>query len=155
MSGKSAETILQEVVDREAIRDLVKTYCHVVWREDLDAYPTLYAEDGLLRWTNPEHPPVRGRAALREMIGSMVGPYKPRHFVHNHVVQLLGADRATGQCCVEGRLLLDGGEDGFLVAYYDDEYVKLDGNWKFKVREVTLEYFGPRSGYTVPAPVVA
>lgn len=151
MSAKSADQLMQEVLDRESIRDLGIRYCHVLWREELDEYPMLYTEDALLRWTNAGSTPVQGRAALREMIGPMVGNGKPRQFIHNHLVQLTGPDTATGQCCVEVRLIMDDGSEGYIVAYYEDEYVKLDGEWKFKLREVTLEYFGPRSGYTPPA----
>lgn len=152
MTDKNVEALLQEVIDREAIRDLVTRYCHVVWREDFESYPALFTEDGVVRWTNSDQPPVQGRAALREMIEGLVTAHRPRHFIHNHIVQLLGPDRATGQCCLEDSVWLDGGVDGLLVAYYEDEYVKLDGEWKFKVRQVTLEYFGPRADYTVPAP---
>ena len=150
MSNKSSEQLLQEVLDREAIRDLVNNYCHVLWREEIDDYPKLYTEDAILRWTNPDRPPVQGRKALHELIGPMVRDHKPRQFVHNLVVQLLGPDTAKGRCCVEVRIILDG-EEGYLVAYYEDQFVKVDGEWKFKVREVTLEYFGPRGGYTPPA----
>ena len=74
----------------------------------------------------------------------------PRQFVHNIRVQLLGPDKAKGQCCVEVRIILDG-KEGYLVAYYEDEFAKVDGDWKFSLREVTLEYFGPRTAYMPPS----
>jgi uncharacterized protein (TIGR02246 family) len=145
------EELLQELSDREAIRYLVNRYCQVLWREELDEYPKLYAEDAILRWTNPGRTPVQGRTALREMIGTMVHAHrKPRQFLHNHTVQLLGPDTAKGQCCTEVRNILDG-KEGYIVCYYEDDYVKIDGEWKFKVREVTIEYFGPRTGYLPPS----
>jgi hypothetical protein len=143
------QELLQELSDREAIRDLANRYCHVIWREEVDEYPKLFAEDAILRWTNPGRVPVQGRAALREMIGIMVTRDKPRQFMHNHIVQLLGADTAKGQCCVEVRIIMDG-KEGYIVCYYEDDYVKIDGEWKFKQREVTIEYLGPRVGYMPP-----
>ena len=77
MSGKSADELLHEIAEREAIVDLVTRYCHVIWRGELDTYPTLYTEDGILRWTNPDREPVRGHAALREMIEPMVVDHSP------------------------------------------------------------------------------
>lgn len=32
MTAKSTETLLQEVIDREAIRTLPVRYCHCVWQ---------------------------------------------------------------------------------------------------------------------------
>lgn len=151
MIEKSTEQLVRDLSDREAIRDLVTRYCQVIWREELDEYPLLFTEDAVVRWTNPGHrPPVHGRAALRELVGKLVHAHrKPRQFMHNHIAQLLGPDTAKGQCCVEVRFPLDG-EDGYLVCYYDDDYVKINGEWKFQLRECTIEYLGPRAGYMTP-----
>lgn len=145
-----SEELLQQLIDREAIRDLAIRYCHVVWRADLDDYPNLFTEDGVMTWTDPGHRlPVQGHAALRELVDILVPQRRNRPFLHNHLVQLVGPDTAKGQCCVEVRNILDG-EEGYLVVYYEDDYVKVDGEWKFKQREMTIEYNGLRSGYLPP-----
>jgi hypothetical protein len=149
------EEMLQQVSDREAIRDLALRYCHVVWRADLDDYPKLFAEDGVMTWTDPGHRlPVKGHAALRELVDILVPVRRNRPFLHNHIVQLLGPDTAKGQCCVEVRNILDG-KEGYLVVYYEDDYTKIDGEWKFKQREMTIEYNGLRSGYLPPEKTTA
>lgn len=70
--------------------------------------------------------------------------------MHNQTIQLLGPDTAKGQCCTEVRYPLEG-KEGYLVCYYEDEFVKINGEWKFKLRECTIEYMGPRTGYLPPA----
>ena len=151
MVDQRNEELLQQLIDREAIRDLVIRYCHVVWRAELDEYPKLFTEDGIMTWTVPGHRlPVQGPAALRELVEILVPLRKNRPFLHNHLVQLLDTNTAKGQCCVEVRNILDG-KEGYLVVYYEDDYVKIDGEWKFKQREMAIEYNGLRTGY-LPGP---
>ena len=38
MAAKNSGTLLQEVIDREAIHTLPARYCHCVWQKDLDGY---------------------------------------------------------------------------------------------------------------------
>ena len=59
--------------------------------------------------------------------------FKPRHSIHNHVVQLLADGKARGTCSVERRSETRG-MDWVGTGYYDDEYVREAGAWKFKAR---------------------
>ena len=109
MATKSNETLMQEVIDREAIRTLPVRYCHCVWQQDPDGWANLFADDGEISATDASLPRAHGREALRKMIASGLDTSRPRPFIHNHVVELLGPDRAKGTCYVEVRLLRDGG----------------------------------------------
>ena len=128
---------LRELLDREAIRDLPRRYCHYVWQEDVDAYFELFSSDG---WVATEEsqllPRVQSREAFRELIEKTVTAIKPKPFIHNHVIELCGPSSARGTCYVEVRSR--GGDEGsvprLMVGWYEDEYVKMDGNWKFKSR---------------------
>jgi len=60
------------------------------------------------------------------------------------VIELLGPDRAKGTCYVEVRLLRDG-KKWLMTGWYDDDYVKVGGEWKFKSRQITTDSFGPLS----------
>ena len=144
MAAKSTETLVQEVIDREAIRSLPLRYCHCVWQKDLDGYVNLFTEDGAFSTDNPNLPRAQGREGLRKMIGGGLDTTKPRPFIHNHVIELLGPDRAKGTCYVEVRLLRDG-KKWLMTGWYDDDYVKVGGEWKFKSRQITTDSFGPLS----------
>ena len=144
MATTSTETLLQEVIDREAIRTLPVRYCHCVWQRDLDGYVNLFTEDGSMSTNDPTLPRGQGRKELRQMIGEGLDTMKPRPFIHNHVIELLGPDRATGTCYVEVRLLRDGKKWG-LTGWYNDEYAKVGGEWKFKSRQITIDSFAPVS----------
>jgi hypothetical protein len=62
----------------------------------------------------------------------------PRLFVHNQIVNLLGGDRATGQCCVEVRNMSITME-WIGVGYFKDEYAKVGNQWKFAARYHTFD----------------
>lgn len=145
MATQMTEALLQEmqnVIDREAIRALPARYCHCVWQKDLDGYANLFTDDGSFSTDDPSLPHAQGREGLRKMISNGLDTRKPRPFIHNHVVELLGPDRAKGTCYVEVRMLRDG-KKWQLTGFYDDEYAKVGGEWKFKSRKITTDSFGP------------
>jgi ketosteroid isomerase-like protein len=142
MAAKSTKAVLQEVIDREEIRTLPVRYCHTVWQKDLDGYVSLFTEDGSMSTNDPTLPRAQGHEALRKMIGEGLDTMKPRPFIHNHVVELLGPDRATGTCYIEVKLFRDG-KKGAMSGWYNDEYAKVGGEWKFKSRQITIDSSAP------------
>jgi hypothetical protein len=142
MATTNTESLLQAVTDREAIRELPVKYCHCVWQKDLDNWVNLFTADGTISTTDPNIPGAQGSEGLRKMISSGLDTMKPRPFIHNHVINLLGPDRATGTCYVEVRLIRDG-KKWSLSGWYDDEYAKVGGEWKFKSRRINIDSFAP------------
>ncbi|MGA2410548.1 MAG: nuclear transport factor 2 family protein [Candidatus Binataceae bacterium] len=138
-----SEALLQGVLDREAIRDLPLRYCHCVWQKDLDSWVNLFTSDGSISASDPKLAgAAKGHDELRKMIGSGLETMKPRPFIHNHVINLLGPDRAAGTCYVEVRMIRDG-KNWSLRGWYDDEYAKAGGEWKFKSRRINVDSFAP------------
>ncbi len=141
MSTPGLEATIRELADREAIRDLARRYAHCVWRQDVSGAVELFAEDGVM--DTGDRPPIRGRAALLEAYQGMVGGSDLLPFVHNHVIDLHG-DHASGNCYLD----LRGSQDGRSMigaGYYDDEYVRVGGEWKFRSRKLTMCHFVPLS----------
>lgn len=129
----SLESELEGLLAREAIRDLPVRYCDCVWRDDLDGLVALFTEDGVFTAiTSAGERVVRGRAALAEFF-SVATNIEPRPYIHNHVVELAGADRATGRCYLDLRSAR-AGVPWMGAGYYEDDYVRLDGAWKFAAR---------------------
>jgi len=145
MGDEKLDDTVRRLVDAEAIRDLARRYAHYVWRKDVNGAIGLFTEDGVM--DTGDRPPIKGRAALADSYKAMItGPdFLP--FVHNHLIELDG-NRATGICyldlraAVEGRSMIGAG-------YYDDEYVRVNGEWKFRARKLTMNFFVPLSeGWT-------
>jgi ketosteroid isomerase-like protein len=135
---KTTEQLVRELLDREAIRDLPKRYCHCVWTGDLDGIINLFAEDGCMIMQSSKGPQTTaGRDKLRKTFARVVDELGPRPYIHNHVLQLKDGTHASGTCYVE---LRDSKNDmrWLGAGYYNDEYVKVGDEWKFKSRDVTL-----------------
>jgi hypothetical protein len=90
--------------------------------------------------------PAAGRSP---QAGGQAGPQGisfVKQFIHNHVIQLRG-DRGSGFAYLEAKPIYKG--ESFLVAArYDDEYVKQNGQWKFKKMSLTPYFMVPlREGW--------
>ncbi len=134
---KTSDEILTELCDREAIRDLPVRYCDCVWQGTLEAMLDLFAKDAVFITKGRQREAVsRGRDKLREMYQKALGDFTPRPYIHNHVVDLKGKTSATGRCYVELRSASRQWE-WIGTGFYDDEYVKEDGHWKFASRRFT------------------
>ncbi|MEY2424213.1 MAG: hypothetical protein QOI95_4280 [Acidimicrobiaceae bacterium] len=76
-----------------------------------------------------------GREAILEFLRNSMGSTKmlTSHKVHHPEVDLTGPDTATGVWALDDVVLLtDMGLTVRGAAYYTDEYVKIDGEWRIK-----------------------
>jgi len=132
--AKRIDQIVTELADREAIRELPLRYCDCVWRGDVDGIADLFTEDGSfsIAARNSENT-TTGRANLLKMYKDGLASLTPRPYIHNHVVELKGINRATGRCYVE---LRDASNDMNWIGtgYYHDDYTKVGDHWKFQSR---------------------
>lgn len=136
---KTTDELVRELADREAIRDLSVLYCDCLQRKDVDGLLALFTDDATFVMKGSEVQAVsRGRAEIRRMHEKAVAETDPRLFVHTQIVNLLGADRATGRCCAEVRNVTVTLE--FLgLGYFKDEYAKVGDQWKFTSRYHTFD----------------
>ncbi len=139
MSGPSPDAMLQELADREAIRDLACRYAHHVWQKEGAAAAQLFTEDGEMDTGEP--PVLRGRAALLEAYERMLGDGSFQPFVSNHVISLEG-DEASGTCYLDLRATTDG-RSMIGSGYYQDRYRRVDGAWKFRSRRLHMSWLVP------------
>jgi hypothetical protein len=134
---KELETKLQEMTDREAIRDLRYRYHEFVNEGRFREIPNLFTEDGELDFAHLGK--AKGRTEIMTFFGAIAGdtPSDPnraritwvKQFIHNHVIQLHG-EHGHGFSYLEAKPIY-GGEAFLVAARYDDDYVKRNGEWKF------------------------
>ena len=147
--------------DRAAIEDLMARYLFAMDYHDADTYAGCFTEDGELDWAMGV---VKGREAIRAealsfkaRIGEIFkdssgAPAKLRHVVAHKAIRIDG-DRAwnTGFWFE----MTNGGPDGSVAlpsfGVYEDDLVRVDGQWLFSRRKIYNEFLpGRESGPANP-----
>ena len=141
MTSSEREQQIGDLLDREAIRELPVRYCHYVRTRNLAPMLDLFADDGGFEMpasvssTSMMNGVFKGRTQLAEVFSAGFERSDPWPFVHNHIVDLKGPERASGFVYVELRMGLEQMRATQIVVYEDD-YVKEQGRWKFKSRKL-------------------
>jgi len=131
---------IQEILDKESIRDLVHTYCRAADRHDHELMRTLYHEDA-----HDDHGSFfKGKAMdfidLLPEIQKSMGIL--HHNVTTHNINLMG-NKAEGETYIlafHQVLTDDQNFDVLIGGRYFDEYEKREGIWKFSSRAVDADW---------------
>ncbi len=136
------EQALQQIMDKEAIRDLVLLYSRAVDRKDPALLRDLYTEDA----TDSHGDSFDGPADKYCDFIEQSLPYMPYsgHHVCNHLISVEG-DEGNGEVYALAYHLIpdrDGGqEEDFMAVRYIDNYRRCaDGQWRFSKRVVTYDF---------------
>jgi hypothetical protein len=129
--------------DIEAIKQLKARYCAVCDDDhNTEKITTLFVEDGI--WEGADLGSHQGHDAIRALFQS----FKERisfsqHNVMNPIIEVNG-DRATGTWYLLGPFTFRKGNRAiWLAARYDDDYVKVNGEWKFQHLRATGQMAAP------------
>jgi hypothetical protein len=136
---------VQALEAREAIRTLYAEYGRTLDARDFTAFSRLFARDA-------EYGSAKGPAAIGAFLEKAIGTNYPDskgrnyHLYFNESIDVQG-ERATG--ISKGGYVMATADntkaDFLLLATYRDEYVKEDGQWKFKRRQTIGEIPVPRA----------
>ena len=134
------EERVQELADKDEIRELTARYCLAVAEGDADELVALFCPDGTFVTGDRQY---SGLAGLRELYGGLAAGVPPKPFIQNHVIEVDG-DTATGRCGAEIRMVRKG--EAYTVAgHYADVYRRLDGRWRFLSRNFMTYHAVPLS----------
>lgn len=120
------------VEDIEAIKKLKARYCAICDdNHNPDKITTLFAQDGI--WEGEGLGINQGHAAIRALFQKFQERISfSQHNVMNPIIEVNG-DRAKGIWYFLGPFTFRKGNRAvWLAARYEDDYVKIDGEWKFK-----------------------
>ena len=118
--------------DIEAIKRLKARYCAICDdNHNPDKITTLFVEDGIWEGAGVGH--HQGHQAIRALFQSFQERISfSQHNVMNPIIEVDG-DRAKGTWYLLGPFTFRKGNRAlWLAARYEDDYVKINGEWKFK-----------------------
>jgi uncharacterized protein (TIGR02246 family) len=123
--------VLEELVAKEAIRDLLARYPMAFDDRDWDAWEALWTEDLVFV---VDGTPIEGLAAVKEfMIGCLPDDYVSKHLCGPSVIEL-ARDGLTARARTDV-VWIAANYDNQIVARYVDDLVKRDGRWLIRRRE--------------------
>jgi len=142
MSANDVETRLDVLEAIEAIKRLRYTYCYSCDSYEMDEVLKLFAKDAMADFH--EFGEYVGNAEIAKFYKEIV-PQKMTFFVHmvsNPIIDVIDSDHAKGKWYADVPATLDG-EARWMCGRYEEEYIKEDGQWKFKVMKFFWKYETP------------
>ena len=140
---------LEQRVDRlesiDAIKRLKALYCmYCDAKYDAEGICSLFVEDGVWDGGSSFGRHQQIRSFFRRISGDILFA---AHLVLNRVIMVEG-DRAQGRWWLHMpcTALNNAGiaEGRWLLSEYDEEYVRVDGTWKFKKLRLDVKYYVPQ-----------
>jgi uncharacterized protein (TIGR02246 family) len=137
--------------DRAQIEDLQARYLFALDFRDAEAYAATFAEDGVLDYGAGK---IVGRKAIAEMVAALsanaerqrtadtsgLRPAAGRHNISNIVVEIDGnRARGTAYWFHMGNANSERAAQLNSFGHYEDELVKIDGQWLFSLRKIYNE----------------
>jgi len=140
---KTLEERVRLIEDRDEImrlRNLYTLFNDGGWNgmgthHDMDRLMDMFAPDATWEQT-PHGPRAEGHAAIREL---MIGFRRTPFVIHNVMNPIIDVDGDTAKGDWHAIIVAtEGGQAVWVFGKYEEEYVRLDGKWKFQhVRFVT------------------
>ena len=139
-SARSLEARLQVLEDKEAIRTLMVTYGRTLDNRDFGGFEELWARDA--EFVGGPGGSAKGPAAIRALLESLLKanaspvPGKDFHILENVTIEING-DRAAALS--KGAFVVPGPNNRLetsILANYHDQFVREDGRWKFRRRQI-------------------
>jgi ketosteroid isomerase-like protein len=135
----ATDAAINDLLDREAIRDVIRRYAHAVDRRDLDAVAACFMPDAAYRGSLGEGTIDIALAALRQRVTRYA---RTMHFIGNQLIDLHG-DTASSETYAIAYHQIDSDGERRNVAVgvrYLDEFVRHQGTWRIQRRAVELEW---------------
>ncbi len=124
---------MDQATEIEAIRQLKYRYFRCLDTKLWDEMRDLFVPDAVSSYGGGKYS-FKGRDAIVKFLTEALGNTRiTMHHGHHPEIELTGEDTATGVWALED-LVIDTENDVTIrgAAYYRDEYVKVDGHWKFR-----------------------
>ena len=128
---------------RDAIAELVHRYADAVVHRNGEQWGSCWSSDA--RWILSADRDVVGREAIVGLWHKAMGTFSAVvQNVYNGSVNVADSgETASGRWYIGEHFLRSNGTPGMLLAYYDDTYTYVNGQWLFSSRQLFAQYQGP------------
>jgi uncharacterized protein (TIGR02246 family) len=131
---------LATVEDTLNIQQLYARYSDAIMRNDAETFGSCWSDDGYWLLLGNEY---RGKEAIVEAYSNSVkGTDFILHLAMSPLISINGAE-AKVRSQVQEILHFSGGGAMMILANYNDELQKVDGQWLFAARRISVRYSGP------------
>jgi hypothetical protein len=123
-------------IEKLAIQELCSRYCQTIDAQDSEGWARCFVPEGAFEFDGHV---VRGHEALREYADAHTQVLRGRHMTLNHLYDVHG-DRATGRATTVVSIATPGGYRIMGQGMYEDDLVKVNGEWKIRRRCVKNDH---------------
>jgi uncharacterized protein (TIGR02246 family) len=136
------EDRIQALEDREAIRELVANYCRGVDGRDEDLFLSVFHDDARYN-IGGAFGNADGRDEIQAMLHGLWATFTEMHHWATNVVIQLDGDTARAWVNADVSGTDNKGRALMFAASYQDRLTRVDGTWRFAVRDIDLHYMTP------------
>lgn len=123
---------LNELTEREHIKRLKYRYMRAVDTKDWGLLEQLFTPDAV-SWYDSGKYRFEGRDNILKFLSQNMARLITLHQVHHPEIDFTNSDTATGVWYLQDFVInLDANWELLGAALYEDEYVKIDGEWKIR-----------------------
>ena len=134
MTGE-LERQVRWLMDRVAISELLHSFARALDTSDYESYAENYAEGGSIELPDPKRPGckiVLEKARMLEQVPASLGRYAATHHIStNHQIHIEGDAAKSRSYLLAVHVNREPSDHWSVGGWYDCEYVRTAGGWKF------------------------
>jgi 3-phenylpropionate/cinnamic acid dioxygenase small subunit len=141
MQNETGDAVFREMIDREAIRDVLTRYGVSLDSRDWALFKTCFTKDAKAFYG--EEPVIEGYPGIEKFVRFYEDYMEAsQHLISNFVIEIDG-DEARTTCYLHAVHYLantQGGDTWSVGGYYTDQLIRTTQGWKIKSRKLTLTW---------------
>lgn len=137
----------RELIDRQAINDVLVEYCCALDRMDLTSVAALFTDDCIVKYGPEPALQSRGAAALEKSLQRMWRWQRTAHHLANVQVEFMAPDEARVGSYVQAWHERADGSAATIFGQYKDRFLRIGDRWR--IAERRMEMNGCDAGFKV------
>jgi hypothetical protein len=148
--AKTLEERIQVLEDIEAIKNLKASYCYLADKgitsgdpQQMDPFLDLFADSACTDFG--EFGIYRGKEAVSKYFkeGALRHHSYTNHMLHNSIIEVKGNNAKGIWDFHVSFTVRKNNRAGWMQGKYEEEYVKVEGKWKFNLVKISFDYITP------------